>query len=162
MSWLQKMDDALIDKVANPIAHKIEHATGVSNFTLAAFVLVIWPAAAGADALSKQTATSWFICAMAVMISSARYAILAMLERQSRRKTALGNDDRLWSRFWRKCQTILLLLAFLPLNLLLWKINMADVGMWAVWVHLYFAACDRAPPKPVREPLFARPVPGHG
>lgn len=161
MSWLQKMDDALIDKIANPIAHKIEHATGVSNFTLAAFVLVIWPAAAGADALNRQRAIDWFICAMAVLASAGRYAFLALLERRSRRKSALGNEDRLWSRFWRKGETVLIL-CILPFNILAWKISLADIGMWAVWVHLYFAACDRAPPKQVREPLFARPVPGHG
>lgn len=158
MSWLQTLDDALIDKVANPIAHKIEHATGISNFTLALFVLLIWPATAGAAALNKQTATEWIMCALTVLVSASRYAFLTMLDRRTRRN-ALGNEDRLWSWWWRKAETILILCC-LPFNLLLWRISLADIGMWAVWVHLYFAACDRPPPQQVREPLFARPALG--
>lgn len=157
MSWMQKFDDWMIDKVASPVAHKVEAETGVTNFGFANYVLVIWPATAGATALSKQSARWWVLAGLVLIVAAARYFWVVWLERKSQRSGMFANVERLTHRWWRNWQTFLVMFGVVSSTLLL-SVSLSDLGTLAIWVHLYLSACNRPPPQEVKQPLFAQPA----
>lgn len=154
-----RLDDWLIKRF-EPVAHWIAHNTGVSNYTVAMALLVVWPATAGADALQHQSALYWTLAAACLVVATLRYGMLLVAERRRARSTPLGFEERFISYPWRCMENfflVIILVVGLGRALLLGKgpITVADIGIIAVWAHLYFAACSQPPPKEWRQTKLA-------
>lgn len=153
-----RLDDWLIKRF-EPVAHWVAQSTGVSNFTVAMALLAVWPAIAGADALAKQTATEWVMAGLVLIVATARYGILAVLERRRSRSASMPFEERYASYWWRCLENVLLAiivtLALLRPLIETFPLNINDIGTLAIWAHLYFAACSQPPPKKWRQPKLA-------
>ena len=153
-----RLDDWLIKRF-EPVAHWIAHNTGISNYTVAMALLVIWPATVGADAIAKQTPFYWVLAGLGLIVASARYVWLLQSERQRTRNATALNTERIACYWWRSVENVLIVLTVVMglMRLLINKapFTMIDVGIMAVWAHLYFAACSQPPPNEWRQPKLA-------
>ncbi len=97
-----RLDTWLIEKAFEPVAHRIEHGLGFSNYMLAMALLVVWPATVGATAIADQSALGWTLAAMSLGVGSVRYLWLAAVERrrQSARSMTV-NEERICCFAWR-------------------------------------------------------------
>lgn len=160
MGALHRLDEWLIDKAVAPVAHKIEHATGINNFVLANYLLGGMVAADAVRALNEQTAVNWFVCAAGVLIAAVRYVWVIFLERRIKKSGLLRNDERVLAQTWRIMQSLVMFIFYGPV-LLFWSFGsgvsiLSFCGCLSMWLHLYLAACDRPPPQQVREPVFGK------
>jgi hypothetical protein len=144
MSIFAKADRWLIEKLFEPIAHRVERETGVTNFALANALLVLWPATTGALAMKYQSTGWWFLAAGVLLISAVRYLWVVYLANTAGSRTA--NIDKLASFGWRVMQSANAVV-FVSASLLLFSLSLSELGTIALWASLYFAACDRPPPQ---------------
>lgn len=145
MNPLVAIDRWLIEKIFEPFTFRFEALTGVNNFALARYILVIWPAAAGAYALGEtaRPVVNFASAIVALTTSTVEFFNLQMQERMT--KSGLANMERfgLWWILHRWIWNVLFITAWLHPGVP----AIFAIGLSGYWFQGYLRACNRMPPK---------------
>lgn len=157
---LQTWDLRLIEKIVEPTMHTIEARTGVPSLEFARYVLVVWPAATVAIAMS-QSSDTWItkLTASLVLVTAfLRLSWIRYLERMSARHEAM-NPER-YDRFssFQRFGTWAGFLSFC-----LFASNSEDQWLYVIgWggylAHLYLSTPNPMPPNYNRFSLRESPA----
>ncbi len=142
MNPLVTIDRWLIEKVFEPFAFRFEALTGINNYTLARYILVIWPAALGAYALGEPTHKIANFAGAAIMLGTSTVEYFALQQQERMSRSGLANFERyglIWVGF-RWLWNTLLVVAWLQPS------TIYAIGLTAYWLQAYLRACNRMPP----------------
>ncbi len=155
---MRNPDQWLLETVFEPVAHRIEAHTGINNFALSRYslMLFVWYVALYTYR-SPAPATIVSTILMLGVIGIAAWFTLRMERQSEQRGNAFINPQRDgWSTFWLHyilgCMTADVGRVFF----LDWfEEGPRAIGTLGVLLHMYFLACNRMPPG-YREELEAR------
>ncbi len=138
-------DVLLIERVFEPAAAWAEGLFGITHWQLARFFLLLWVVAGGFWAMGKGT--GWFYALYGVELIIATGCVLGtfLFERLQGKngKNPMKHDMCQAPARWMQ-------LAFTALCLALPPWGFADIGTFTYTGWLFFACCDRIPPKEIK------------
>ena len=158
MNVLERADAIVIERIVEPVAWRIEHATGTDHFRQGQYILVGLPF--GAYASLTRTGDKYYTLMLALtcgigILAIIRYFLVDMFGRPASR---LGVS---WERhsWWLRVPWVVLVLSMVATSAAGLSSPNACVGPVTMLLHHWWCACNAAPPKQdVRVPDGVRRV----
>ncbi len=151
------LDTWIIEKVYEPLSHRIEAWTGINNFMLSRFVLTGWLAAAGVNAIINWSAMYFTLLGVAILVCMLCAYNATTAERDSKRLGVSAASVWRHHPFNRGFRYLWLGFTFADIfvcvtTLSEWHRLLGSVGFGS---HLYLICCSPMPPS-YKQELAAR------